>query len=147
MQTANNSDFEIEAKFQSKLTSAYQMQGIIIQQDNNNYLRFDFSRYSQPIQRSMQQVFTAGFAPDNKIHRSNHTRGHSHVHAGKKDREPVETDSTRLTASNWTAAANFNQTLTVSISRTLCRKCRHFARQPLPALIDYFFNTSSPSCS
>ena len=42
MQNVSNTDFEIELKFQSQLSLGYQMQGIIIEQDSNNFLRFDF---------------------------------------------------------------------------------------------------------
>ena len=44
MQSVSNMDFEIEVKFESQLTSEYQMQGVIVQQDDSNYLRFDFIR-------------------------------------------------------------------------------------------------------
>ena len=42
MQNASNKDFEIEVKFQSRMNSKYQMQGVIIQQDINKFIRFDF---------------------------------------------------------------------------------------------------------
>lgn len=42
MQNINNTDFEIEVKFDTKVSMRYQMQGFIIEQDTTNYLRFDF---------------------------------------------------------------------------------------------------------
>ena len=44
MQKASNKDFEIEVKFQSEMTSVNQMEGVIIQQDNNKSIRFNFER-------------------------------------------------------------------------------------------------------
>ncbi len=41
-QTITNTDFELEAKFDSSITDKYQMQGIIVEQDHDNLLRFEF---------------------------------------------------------------------------------------------------------
>ncbi len=37
-----NTDFELEAKFDSPVTAQYQMQGIVVEKDHNNLLRFEF---------------------------------------------------------------------------------------------------------
>lgn len=42
MQPADDTDFVIETKFESAVTKAYQLQGMLVEQDSNNYLRFDF---------------------------------------------------------------------------------------------------------
>jgi hypothetical protein len=42
MQAANDTDFEIEVKFDSLVLERYQMQGILVEQDEQNYLRFEF---------------------------------------------------------------------------------------------------------
>ncbi|MEK9136744.1 MAG: glycosyl hydrolase family 18 protein, partial [Bacteroidota bacterium] len=42
MQPANNTDFEVEARFESPLTAGHQFQGILVQADSMNYIRFDF---------------------------------------------------------------------------------------------------------
>jgi len=42
MQPANNSDFDVIVKFDSLLTGRYQGQGILVEQDENNFIRFDF---------------------------------------------------------------------------------------------------------
>ena len=47
MQPANNTDFEIEAKFDSALNGQNQMNGIIVEQDSGNFLRFDFYSTSE----------------------------------------------------------------------------------------------------
>ena len=44
MQTTANTDFELDAKFDSPLLNSGHVQGILIQQDVDNFLRFDFNR-------------------------------------------------------------------------------------------------------
>lgn len=41
MQPTQNDDFEIIAKFESVVTARYQMQGILVEQDSQNFLRFE----------------------------------------------------------------------------------------------------------
>ena len=42
LQPANNTDFELEAKFDSALTSRFQIQGIVVEGSANRLMRFDF---------------------------------------------------------------------------------------------------------
>ena len=44
MQNVGNTDFDVVVKIDSPPTDPYQEQGLIIQQDANNWLRFDFFR-------------------------------------------------------------------------------------------------------
>src|SRR5262249_9411464 len=41
MQGMGNVDFQIEVKFDSVFTAGYQMQGLLVQQDSSDYLRFE----------------------------------------------------------------------------------------------------------
>ena len=41
MQTTKNQDFTIDVKFKSIPSQKYQIEGLLVQQDSNNYLRFD----------------------------------------------------------------------------------------------------------
>jgi uncharacterized repeat protein (TIGR01451 family) len=41
VQPVTNGDFDIQAKFDSTVSQQYQMQGILVEQDSNNYLRFE----------------------------------------------------------------------------------------------------------
>ena len=91
MQTANNSDFEIEAKFQSQMSSRIQEQGIIIQQDNSNYLRFDFTRSSATACKSICSKYRRR-GRNKKISISITSGDYSPVYAYKKDWEPVDTE-------------------------------------------------------
>ena len=42
MQGCNDSDFQIETKFLSKVTKEFQLQGLVLQQDDNNFIRYDY---------------------------------------------------------------------------------------------------------
>ena len=42
MQSVNDTDFEVEVKFASGVSSAWQIQGLMVKQDDTNFLRFDF---------------------------------------------------------------------------------------------------------
>ena len=57
MQDVPNTDFAVVAKFESNLASAYQMQGIIVEQDTANLLRVEFNSDGSAV-----NVFTASFA-------------------------------------------------------------------------------------
>ncbi|MCL7413723.1 MAG: DUF1349 domain-containing protein, partial [ANME-2 cluster archaeon] len=139
MQTANNSDFEIELKFQSEMTSKYQTMGLIVEQDINNYLRFDFVRNSLTT-RAFAASFAGGsptvrynidITPGNPLYmRINRT--------GNQWRQFYSHDGT-----DWISAANFNHTITVTSIGPFIGN----AGSSPPAFtgqIDYFFNTSSP---
>lgn len=56
MQPALNQDFQLEVKFNTGVSSKFQIQGMIIEQDAANYLRFDF--YSDG---TGTYIFAAGF--------------------------------------------------------------------------------------
>ncbi len=42
MQTTTNADFSIDVKFESALTQGFQLQGLLVQQDNLNFIRVNF---------------------------------------------------------------------------------------------------------
>ena len=59
MQTAADTDFELEVKFESPVTSAYQMEGLLVEQDADNFIRLDF--YSNgSATRAFAAVFVNG---------------------------------------------------------------------------------------
>ena len=142
MQTANNSDFEIQTKFQSQMTQAFQMQGIIVQQDNDNYLRFDFTRNVTAI-NVFAATFVNGSAPVAKIN-VGITPNNSYLYmrinrTGDNWKQFYSTDGT-----NWTLAGSFNHPLTVSMIGPFIGNSGT-STPAFTGLVDYFFNTSSPS--
>ncbi|MCK5571900.1 MAG: hypothetical protein KAJ12_04035, partial [Bacteroidetes bacterium] len=43
IQNTNNTDFDVEVKFDSPMTQEYQISGVLIQENPSNYIRFDFN--------------------------------------------------------------------------------------------------------
>ena len=142
MQSVSNTNFEIELKFQSQMTSGYQMQGVIVQQDSSNYLRFDFVRDS-----TETYVFAASFTGDSPTTEYNAaiSQGNPlYLRVKRSGNEWMQYYS--YDGANWTTAATFNHTLTVTSVGPFVGN-HDIPENNSPAftgLIDYFFNTSSP---
>ncbi len=142
MESAQNSDFEIEVKFESALSEQYQMQGIIVEADSNNFLRFDF--YDDGNAPGTLKIFAASFSggtatPINdleisagnplfmKIRRSGNTWTQYYSYNG----------------TSWTIAKSFSHALVVTAAGVFAGN----AGTDVPthtAVIDYFFNTGAP---
>jgi regulation of enolase protein 1 (concanavalin A-like superfamily) len=142
MQSVSNTDFEIDVKFQSQVSQKYQMQGIIIEQDPGNYLRFDF--YSDG---SNTRIYAANFSggsvvvnmdtiitPGNPIYMRVNRTGNQW------------TQSYSYNGVSWTPAASFSRVLTVTEVGPFAGNYG-YPENTAPGftgLIDYFFNTASP---
>ena len=142
MQTADNTNFEIETKFQSQETANAQIQGIIVEQDSNNYLRFDFSRTTKPSMYALSFINGVGtirysnttisgtIPPNNSFYiRINRT--------GDNWKEFYSYDNI-----TWIPAANFNHPLIVNSVGPFIGNAG--SNPAFIGQIDYFFNTSSP---
>ena len=142
MQPVSNTDFEIELKFQSLMTSGYQMQGVIVQQDSSNYLRFDFFR-----DLTTTYVFAASFTGDSPtiIYSAAISPGNPlYLRVKRAGNEWMQSYS--YDGTNWKTAATFNHTLIVTSAGPFVGN-QGVPENNSPAftgLIDYFFNTSSP---
>jgi len=142
MQPAISKDFEIEVKFQSQLTSKYQLQGIIIQQDSDNYLRFEFHDDGQN-----NSIFTATFANGVPVFTKNIPISGSPSavplymrvkRTGNQWEQSYSSDGV-----NWTTTVIFEHSLSVTSVGPFAGN----AGTPSPAftgMIDYFFNTARP---
>ncbi len=140
LQDISNGNFEIVAKFQSLPSAQYQMQGIIVKENANSWLRFDFLRdaaglkvYAGHITNSAgntqinSAVSISGSAVWLKVNRSASTWTMSY-----------STDN-----NSYTQAGQFNLTLNVDSVGVFAGN----SGSPAPAFVcnvDYFFNSSSP---
>ncbi len=142
MQPADDTDFEIEIKFESPVTEAYQIQGVLVEQDSDNFLRFDF--YSD--------------GADTKIFAASFTGGSSSI---KIDTDITATDVAPLfmrvtragdqwtqsyayDGTNWTASISFTQPMTVTQVGAFVGNAMDADSPAHTGYIDYFFNTASP---
>jgi hypothetical protein len=138
MQSANNVDFEIEVKFESTMNAQYQMQGVLIQEDANNFIRFDFS--SDGLNT---KIFAASFVAGTPTVRNDIiiTGGNpSWLRVKRQGNQWTESYSTNGTT--FTAAPSFSHTLVVSKVGPFIGNAGSTA-PAFTGLIDYFFNTAS----
>jgi regulation of enolase protein 1 (concanavalin A-like superfamily) len=141
VQPVANSDFEVETKFESMGSVAYQDQGIIVEQDASTYLRFDV--FSSGSSVNLFAALLSGSTASVKVSKT----------YGATAPQPFwlrvrRTGSTWLftysvDGSTWVTAGSFSAALTVN-------KLGPYAGNggtPSPAwtaVVDYFFNTASP---
>lgn len=142
MQSVNNTDFEVEVKFQSLLNMKYQMQGIIVQQDRNNFIRFDFYSDGQNI-RIFAADFTNGL-PSTKINNIIGEVPRSAIplymrvtRAGNTWDQKYSYDGT-----NWNASVSFDRILIMTSVGPFAANAG--SNPAFTGLVDYFINTSSP---
>ncbi|MEM9215757.1 MAG: tandem-95 repeat protein [Cyanobacteria bacterium P01_F01_bin.150] len=139
MQAATDDDFNVEVKFASEPVSKWQMQGILIEQDDSNWLRFDISSNGSSL-----RIF-AGETSNGKSKKKLST----YIPAGsatylRVDRQgDVWTLEYSADGVSWTAAGSFTHALNVISVGTFAGN----AGKNLPAFtaqIDYFFNSAAP---
>ncbi|MGA9115311.1 MAG: FlgD immunoglobulin-like domain containing protein [Bacteroidota bacterium] len=139
MQAANNTDFEVEVKFQSTLSSQYQMQGVLVEENPGAFIRFDFVRRT-----SETRIFSATF-----LNGIPTTRFNAVIPSGNtlylrvRRQGNLWTSTYSYDRAVWTLAGSYSHTLSVGRVGVFFGN----AGAPSPAftgLADYFFNTASP---
>jgi uncharacterized repeat protein (TIGR02543 family) len=142
MQPTQNTDFEIITKFESSVTQRYQMQGILVEQDSQNFLRFEV--YND----GTTQLYAARFLNGDP---------RALISGIKLDNTPPYLRVTRVgnqwsfsysnNGSEWTAGGSF--TFTLNVTKTGVYGANHGTPpgRPAPAhtaIVDYFFNSAAP---
>lgn len=142
LQQVDNSDFEVEVKFDSKPVGQYAMNGIIVQADANNFIRFEFQSNSATGMR----LFTASFANDSPTARVNKTiAGQNSMFMRVKRQGDQWTESYSYDGATWTTAVSFTYALAVTAVGPFAGNAGGSSGQPAySSSIDYFFNTASP---
>jgi len=140
MQLASDTDFEIEVKFKTGLSGGNEMQGVLVEADSQNYIRFDF--YSNG---NGTRIFAASFLAGTPSVRKNSVisgvPSPSPLYLRVKRSGNQWSQSYSLDGSNWVSAVSFSHALTV-------RRVGAFAGNAVnnPAFaseIDYFRNRSA----
>jgi len=140
MQVAEDTDFEIEVKFESEVSEKYQLQGLLVEEDTDNFLRFDF--YSDG---SSTWIFAASFSAGSPSVKRNTSIGA----VGEPLYMRVSRQGDQWTQSysgdgvNWSTGAVFSHSLVVSSVGVFAGNAGTNAPAHT-AVIDYFFNTASP---
>ncbi len=145
MQPSNDDDFTVEVKFDSVLAQSGSTQGIVIEQDGDTFLRFEFFNRTDKL-----RVFVVGIRDGVIISNTTGTRDlvgsptslyMRVVRAGDKWQQYFSLDG-----SEWTLNKEFNFDMTVKRVGVYAGNSK-FGQAPIPThtvLVDYFFNTASP---
>ena len=142
LQTANNTDFEVEAKFESPVTLQYHEQGIVVKEDAANYLRLEFFStttatvlYARGFTSSTSPTFlnaTIGSAGDMPLYMKVNRQGDQW------------TLSYSFDGQNWTVLTPFSHTMVVTAIGPYSGNGVGATSPEHTASVDYFFNTASP---
>ncbi|HUW32706.1 MAG TPA: hypothetical protein VM223_13940, partial [Planctomycetota bacterium] len=141
MQKCNDTDFEIEARFDSPLTRQYQIEGIIVEQDAGNYIRFDFHTDG-----AGTRVFAAKFIggrPTAVLNRAIGSIGIAPLFMRVRRAGNAWTQSYSIDGAAWTAGASLTHVLAVSSAGVFAGNAGS-APPAFTARVDYFFLTSAP---
>jgi regulation of enolase protein 1 (concanavalin A-like superfamily) len=142
LQTANNTDFEVEAKFESPVTLQYQEQGIVVKQDADNFLRLEFFSTT-----TATVLYARGFTTTTSPTYINTTIGSSGVmplYMRVKREGDLWTLSTSFDGLDWTAQTPFTHTMVVTKIGPYSGNGLGGTSPAHTASVDYFFNTASP---
>jgi regulation of enolase protein 1 (concanavalin A-like superfamily) len=140
MQVAEDTDFEVEVKFESTPAQKYQMQGLIVEQDAGNYLRFDFHHDGKNL-RAFAASVTGGKA---SVKASKVIAGGNPLYLRVKRAGSQWTHYYSYDGVNWTANVSFTRAMTVTGVGPFAGNAGKPAPPAYTAVVDYFFNTASP---
>lgn len=149
MQASNNTDFTIEVKFDSTLNGLIAMQGILIQQDDKNFMRFDFYKRSPADQPQEVSIYAATFenlVPNVRTKSTNKVAEQLKpiymriVREGDKWTQLYSYDGT-----DWITNVTFTHPIIVKQVGVFAGNTAYKGKTPAhTAVIDYFFNSASP---
>jgi hypothetical protein len=139
---ANNANFEVEARFESEVTEQYQQQGIMVEQDGDDFVRFEFYNGG-----ANTRAFVASFADGAvTIHNDTAITGGAPITMRVKREGNLWTQSYAVDGQSWTTIVDFSQPLTVTAVGVYAGNAgTNSSNAPAhTGLIDYFFNAASP---
>lgn len=143
MQDVPDTDFEIEVKFDSEMSSAYQMQGIVIEQDATHWLRFDL--YSHGSGVSFYAGATDGGGTLEKANGPLLASAPYYLRVARSGNQWTFEHSPD--GNGWSTLANFSQALNVASVGPYAGNAGPSGPSSAPAftaLCDYVFDTAGP---
>ncbi len=136
MQASANADFDIEAKFDSPISAQYLVQGILVQQDGSNFIRFDVISTGASL-----RVFAASFqsgAPTVRIDQSTPYINTAPILLRVLRSGNLFTMLYSVDGTNWFTAGSFTHPLTVSSVGVFAGNAGN--NPGFTCLVDYFKN-------
>ena len=148
LQTCVNEDFTVEAKFNSSLNgvpfSSYQAQGILVQADTNNFLRFDFTTSNQDSVLAFSAAFIGGVSnPQQKIGKGVALYGAAPMYLRINRTGSTWTMMTSFNGTTFDTAGSFVQALNVSKIGLYAINAGN-SPQTFTMIADYFMNLDAP---
>jgi hypothetical protein len=145
MQASNNTDFAIEVKFDSTLVDGGAMQGITIEQDDKNFLRFNFYKRTSPAELVLH-AYTFTELKDKQIGnnpRLPDTPAPMYMRIVREGNKWTQFYS--FDGATWTQYVTFTHDITVKQVGVFAGNTGFQGNIPAhTAVVDYFFNTASP---
>ncbi len=140
MQTTTNADFSIDVKFESALTQGFQLQGILVQQDNTNFIRVNFQS-NDDSSVTLEGFSFANGTPYAAAHETlANGNGPMYLRLNRNGTQWQIFYSTN--GSDWISGGTFLYALNVSSVGFFAGNAG--ASPAHTAVIDYFFNGASP---
>jgi regulation of enolase protein 1 (concanavalin A-like superfamily) len=140
LQSANDTDFEIEVKFESQLSQQFQEQGILVKEDDENFMRFEF--YSDDSQTNLYAASFIDLAPTTQVNSAITDGTPLYMRVGRAGDQ--WTLSYSYDGETWTTGVSFNHSLTVTGVGPYAGNGVGGSSPAHTGSIDYFFNTASP---
>lgn len=151
MQPAANTDFVLEAKFESAVTERYQIQGIVVEETPGRFLRFDFFSDGTNPNQTEVHVYAASVDVQNKI-----GRARRNIIVEPDPDDPLYLRVQRMgdrwflwysfDGDNWeTTGGSFTDVMRVTRVGVYAGSTGSGASTPdHTAVVDYFFNNAAP---
>ncbi len=139
MQNCNNADFEIETKFDTPLNAQYQLEGIIVQQDSANFLRFNLQSDGSTI-KALGASFVNG-NPTLRFQTSLGMNGVAPLYMRLNRSGNAWTFASSTDGTTWTTSGGFSHSLTVHSMGPFAGNAG--SNPPFACLIDYFRNNGA----
>jgi regulation of enolase protein 1 (concanavalin A-like superfamily) len=141
MQSVNNTDFDVEAKFETGLSRKYQMQGIIVEEDANHYLRLEFQGDGVGT-----RIYTANMSTPKEVY--------TDIEIGLRTIAPLYMRVLRngdrwilfysFDGSSWTPYRTFPLSMVVNSVGVYAANAVGLTSPAFNGQIDYFFNRATP---
>lgn len=142
MQPTENENFEMVAKFDSKVQQRYQMQGFLVEQDSKNYLRFEVHHDGAAI--DLYAATFRGGIPEPVITGTRVADTPAYLRVTRSG--DTWSFSYSFNGTDYFPAGSFDFTLAVSSSGVFAgNHTPSMGQAPQhTAVVDYFFNTQTP---
>ena len=140
VQPVDDADFGIEAKFSTMPGAKYQLQGILVEAGNGNFIRFDVFSTGRRV-KIFSATFTSG-SPSTEVNTRIRPPG-SDVYLRVDRSGNSWTFDYSFDGSDWSTAANFTHALNVQEVGVYAGNAGG-SPPAYTASVDYFFNVASP---